>query len=554
MESKTVQFAVRDNNNLHKLELAKALLHTIEFDFTYFWEKCIEAGRAAKKSGRLPLDMVSSAKNIITGFHPYVEALIGSDFSEIVTDCIIEYICHSERITTDELWGRCISPKNLYEEAIFKRISEYKTDRAINQWGNIVRIQEYAKNKVSFIYDCGQDIIPQSKEAIHIRKEYFDLAFSVAANELGIQGSKLPSVRVASPALTPNAHFINAKTSKEIYRRFAEVLRLGGDMSVPEAKDCSRIGDKLAMEAYSYVRGMKRPDELDMKFISSALKFSAEPVYMPDSFKAVIDLEFDLMEENNIMLRKCESCGRYFIADGDSFYCNRVTSSGHTCREQYAAVYKAAAEAAEKSVIKAAAERRGQDVPEDIEKRSRKIYNILSKRVGKTMDDKEFDEWSKYLSDMKRNIKLGEASVEQLTEFLDYSDTLCGEDNGGEEKTAQGFQAFVPKERYTSDGDNIHIVYRHDEDNAPQQNNAQQNVPRGVTRVVSADDARIKPFRPQEFESVYDAFMAEHTTADSADASPEKPKKKQVEIKAPQWKRMTRAEAYGLTDDSEGKV
>ena len=34
MESKTVQFAVRDNNNLHKLELAKALLHTIEFDFT----------------------------------------------------------------------------------------------------------------------------------------------------------------------------------------------------------------------------------------------------------------------------------------------------------------------------------------------------------------------------------------------------------------------------------------------------------------------------------------------------------------------------------------
>ena len=187
MEAKIIQFAVRDNNNFFKLEIAKALLHLIEFDFTYFWEKCIEAGRIAKKTGRLPQPGVVSAKAAISGIHPYVEGLIGDDFSEIVTDCIIEYICHSERIGLEELWVRCISPKNLYEEAIFKRISEYKTGKAINQWGNIIKIQEYARNKVSFIYDCDEEIVPQPREILKVRKEYFDLAFSITANEKDIK-------------------------------------------------------------------------------------------------------------------------------------------------------------------------------------------------------------------------------------------------------------------------------------------------------------------------------------------------------------------------------
>ena len=514
MEAKTVQFAVKNNNDLFKLEPAKTLLHFIEFDFTYFWEKCIDAGRTAKKGGRLPQDAVAAAKAVIKGMHPYIEALIGDDFADIVTDCIIEYICHSERIDTEELWMRCISPKNLYEDAIFRRISKYKTGASINQWGNIVKMQEYAKNKAAFIYDSdGEDAIIPS-EIINTRKEYFDLAYSMAANELGIDGSKLPSVRVSSSALMPNATFINTAVSRTIYRRFAEILRLGEDMSSTAVRDCSNIKDHLAMEAYTFVRGMKRPDEADMLTAIENLKNNSCEVYMPDSCKAIIDLEFDLILRNGLVLRKCDNCGKYFAASDNSLYCDRINSSGETCRKQFGSIAAA--------IEEAAALKRESEIPPDLEKRSREIYDTLSKRVGRSMDEKEFDEWSRYLSDMERNLKSGEATIEQLSDFLDYSDTLATSD-------------LTAKANYTP--------YRP----APQ---PPKKTPE-LIRVVPAKKAEVKAFRPQEFDSVFDAFMAEHTSSGGSDAAPEKPAKAPVEIKPFQWKRMTREEAYGLKEGSD---
>lgn len=543
MEAKTIQFAVRDNNNFFKLELSKALLHLIEFDFTYFWEKCIDAGRAAKKTGRLPQNDVSNAKATVSGFHPYVEALINDDFSDIVTDCIIEYICHSERISLEELWVRCISPKTPYEEAIFNRISKYKTGKASNQWANIVRIQEYARNKTAFIYDCDDEQkVPLPYDILHTRKEYFDLACSVAANELGIQGDKCPSVKFGAPALMPNATFMNSKISREIYRRFSAAIEDGEDMTVPESKNCAYLKDKIAMNAYSIVRGMKRPDDPDMKFAVEELKDNAVEIYMPDSFKAVVDLEFDLMMKYNIVLRKCESCGRYFVAEGDSFYCSRINSSGKTCLEQYEEMCSSIAKAAENAVIEEVeevieeaveAEKKAGVIPAELEKRSQKIYNALYKRAGKGMEEKEFREWSRYLSDLKRNIKICEATVEEFEEFLDYSDKLCDEvKNAQKNKSAAKAEFNYPDNK----------------------NNAEAAAPKPEpVRVISAEEAEVKPYTPEAFDNLFDTFMSEHTAevSEPTDASPEKPTKKAVEIKAPQWKRMTRAEAYGLKDGED---
>ncbi|MGN0609887.1 MAG: hypothetical protein ACI4J6_11820 [Oscillospiraceae bacterium] len=562
MEAKIVQFAVRDNNNLFKLELYRTLLHFTEFDFTYFWERCIDAGRTAKKTGRLPQNTVANAKNVISGVHPYVEALINSDFSEIVTDCIIEYICHSERIGFEELWVRCISPKNLYEEAIFSRISQYKVGKAVNQWENIVRLQEYARNKLAFIYDCDGENSPQEEAVLRTRKEYFDLAYSMAANELGIDGEKLPSVRVSSPSLAPNATFMNAKVSKAIYRRFAEALRLGGDMSVPASKNCGLIKDRLAMDAYAYVRGMKRPAEIDMRFALEAFSGEAEEIYLPDSFKAVIDLEFDLIMKNGIVLRRCEDCGRYFAAYDDSFLCNRVNSSGMTCRQQFETLKAAIAEAAEaeRESHEAAAEEdrdKKQDaVPPELEKRGQKIYNALYKRVGKAMDEKEFREWSRYLSDMKRNIKTGEATTDQLAEFLDYSDRLCEEVKSAvkskspkkpefrypeepSEHTDQPTQQEQPERIVFADEDpemaHIHVPVEDDSVPLPE-----------IIKAASGAEVEVKPFRPETFDSAADAFIA-----GAFAAAEDRPKKKPVEIKTPQWTRLTREEAYGRREDGE---
>ncbi len=572
MEAKIIQFAVRDNNNIFRLELSKALLRLIEFDFTYFWEHCIEAGRIAKKNGRLPQNEVAGAKSIIAGLHPYVEADINGSFSDIVTDCIIEYICHSERIGTEELWVRCIAPKSLYEEAIFKRLSEYKTGKAINQWSNIVKIQEYAKNKVSFIYDCEEEIIPQSEKVLRARKDYFDLAYSIAANELGFPGSKQPSVRVAGYALMPNAAFVNTRVSRTIYRRFSEILKVGGDLSVSEGRDCSFIKDRLAMDAYDYVKGMTRPNEIDINTVIDFLKDGTDLVYMPDSFKAVVDLEFDLMMHYGIVLRKCESCGRYFTADGDGFFCERVNSSGFTCRRQNEIMKDAIAKAAEAAE---AEERPGvhtehtgetvsvshvirpepvtevlkpASVPPVLEKKGQKIYNALYKRVGKGMEEKEFREWSRYLSDMKRNLKTGEASVEQLEEFLEYSDRFCDEVKAAvKSKNSRKVEFRYPEtEKKKADAEeqlvfadsdpemaHIHVPVSLDDEEEPR-------------KITSAEGAELKPFMPEVFETVEDALAAKPAVKDPGgyeEVISEKSGKKAA-VKPPQWKRMTREEAY----------
>ena len=525
MENRIVRFAVNDNNNFYKIELSRTLLHFTEFDFTYFWEQCIEAGKAARKAGRLPQDIVSNAKSIICKAHPYIEACISTDFAEIVTDCIIEYICHSERISLEELWARCISPKNLYETAIFRRISEYKTNRAANRWTGIVRLQRYARDKIEFIFGPSEEEAVVTDEMIYTRKEYFDLAVSVAANELGCPANALPSVRLCTPANLPNAAFAVGKVSKAIYRRFSDELSQGQDMSQFESRNCSKISDWAAMEAYSYIKNMTRPSEVDMNYALEAMRENPSEVYLPNSLKSMLDLEFELMIRDKIYLRKCESCEKYFAPADNSTRCDRVNSSGKTCRMQYEEALAAEAEVNEpaKKPVEII-------VPSETEKRCQKLYNALYKRVGKGIDENEFKEWSQYLSNMKRNLKIGEATLNQLDEFLDYSDRLCDE----VKLATKNKTAHAPVEK----------TYEHSTPKPAAE--AQPKVPQFESSVVSAESVKIKPFEPQTFDTIFDAFAAGNEV--SEEVAPEKREKKHVEIKMPQWERLTREDAYGKKD------
>lgn len=555
MENRTVRFAVNNNNNFYKIELSKTLIHFIEFDFTYFWEQCIEAGRIARKTGRLPQHIISNAKTVIGRAHPYIEACIGSDYSEIVTDCIIEYICHSERIGLEELWARCITPKNMYESAIFRRVSEYKTNRATNRWTSVVRLQEYARNKVNFIFGNGTEKNAINAETVRIRKEYFDLAVSVAANELGCPVNAMPSVKMCTPATLPHAVFAVSKVSKAIYRRFSEALEQGQDMSYLEARDCSKIRDQVAMDAYNYVKNMSRPGELDMKFAMEAIRENPAEVYLPDSLKAAIDMEFELMAQREVYLRQCESCGRYFTVSDDNPRCDRVNSSGKTCRRQYEelceSIAMSAKTAAEEQLPEQAEEipaavpvpeqpKQERTVPAEVEKRSQKIYNALYKRVGRGIDENEFKEWSQYLSNMKRNYKIGEATMSQFEDFLDYSDRLCEEVKlAAKNKTphAPVENDFIPPK-----------TAPHTEAAAVPEK-PEPRVPQVEGTVVSSDSVEIKPFVPQTFDTLFDAFMAGYQQDGEEEVAPEKREKKQVEIKMPSWERLTREDAYGKKND-----
>ncbi len=575
----TVGFAVRDNNNFYKIDISKTLLYFTEYDFTYFWEQCIDAGRTARKTGRLPQNSVTNAKAIISKAHPYIEACMSTDYSEIVTDCIIEYICHSERIGLEELWARCISPKNMYESAIFRRISEYKTNRAMNRWSSIVRLQEYARNKIDFIFGPENGVTVLNDDVVRVRKEYFDLALSVAANELGCPAEALPSVKLCSPATIPSAAFAVGKVSKAIYRRFSEALAQGRDMSVLDGKNCSKIHDQAAMEAYAYVKNMTRPGELDMKFALETIKGNPAELYLPDSLKAIIDLEFELMYKRGIYLRKCENCGKYFTVDitsADEPRCDRVNSSGKTCRQQYEELCETIAvkarETAEEEKRSAAVETAAIDeqpeipaasvhatpvpaaavpasvpdvpkqeikVPKELEKRGQKLYNALYKRVDRGIDENEFREWSQYLSNMKRNIKIGEATISQFEEFLDYSDKLCEE----VKLAAKNKTVHAPVEK----------TYEHKHKAADAQQPVQlelSEINETAAVIPASEKVEVKPFVPQTFDSLFDAFMAGYAKENENDeVAPEKHEKKQVEVRLPQWEHLTREDAYGKKDN-----
>ncbi|MDE5992576.1 MAG: hypothetical protein K2G87_05950, partial [Oscillospiraceae bacterium] len=377
------------------------------------------------------------------------------------------------------------------------------------------------------------------------------------------------------------------KVSKSIYRRFSDELAEGSDLSAMEKRDCSKIRDQLAMEAYSYVKGMERPNEIEMNFALESFRETPAELYYPDSLKAAIDLEFELMVRNKIYMRKCENCGRFFTALDDNTRCDRVNSSGKTCRRQYEELVESitvearsslpqggenisaenleTANAAQISpvssvVIPPPEVREPVVVPKETEKRAQKLYNALYKRVNKGIDENEFKEWSQYLSNMKRNLKIGEATLKQYEEFLDYSDRLAKEvklasknktvhapvekpfgminsgNTAGNEVSDPKMPAEATAEKDISEDEFVEIAQLSEKIEKNSARNAvseSPKVPQVEGTVVSSDNVKVKPFTPQAFDSVFDAMRAGNSDGDDEE-SPKK-KEKSVEIKKPKW-------------------
>ena len=352
-------------------------------------------------------------------------------------DCIIEYICHSEDISLEELWARCITPKSLYEKSIFNRISEYKTCRGINQWSNIVRMQEYAKTKLAFIFDGSAE----NTAIYRARKEYFDLTFSVIANELGYRNEDMPYTKCYSPSLLPDAPFMMSGLAKNIVYRMESVIDSTEPVSYRRTKDILR--DRTALDAFSHIKQLSRPSDKEIRQVAEAFKAADCLIFQPVSLKAVIDLELDKMIEDSLFVQKCSECGKYFLRSYEytGTLCNRVNASGKTCRElarqpveepprgtgtapavsapEKAAVPASETEAHTPETAAASA------ISASIDMRCERVYAALSSKAGNNqLSVQEFEEWSAYLMNMKRNIELKELTVTELQDFLDYTEQM----------------------------------------------------------------------------------------------------------------------------------
>lgn len=215
-------------------------------------------------------------------------------------------------------------------------------------------------------------------------------------------------------------------------------------------------------------------------------------------------------------------------------------------------------------------------VPKETEKRAQKLYNALYKRVNKGIDENEFKEWSQYLSNMKRNLKIGEATLKQYDEFLDYSDRLAKEvkiagknktiyapvdkpydlnkSGGNSENTSDKTetQEENAKESEISEDEFVEIAELSEKIEKKAAGKAvpeAPKVPQVEGAVVSSDNVKVKPFTPQAFDTVFDAMQAGNDGGDEEISY--KKQDKHVEIKKPKWERISREEAFKDNDKDD---
>jgi hypothetical protein len=376
------------------------------------------------KTGEYRQEEAAEIRNSISGCHKYFEQNLRGVFEKIVIDCWVEYICRQNEIGVITLWNNYIPCRNDFEKAVFMRLSEYRHGHAINQWVNILKIQEYANIKIDFIF--GEKLKSSAEAAA--RANYFDLMFNVVANELGYDLNTTADNKVFTMGRTPNSPFIMSNVSREIVRNLLTDLRYGDDRKKSKSVKNEAVSDQIAMDAFSSMK-MFLPEQGD-NIVETMIKSLAEipmKVYMPTSLKAAIDLEIDVMIENGAFLQRCELCKDYYLRseEYDYDYCDRLSKGGRSCRDVM--------------VKKAGKESRA--IPSNIDaalinERCDRLYKEMSSRINIEFTQRDFSDWCKYMNTIRDNILSGAATFRDFENFAEYSRSMSFLP-GSEQRTAK---------------------------------------------------------------------------------------------------------------------
>lgn len=396
---RTLKLVGKNSNEIFTLRYPASLLDFCEYDFSYFAKHSIELCNESLKTGAPDLDRMAELRRDVQSAHCYIEHNIRTTYEKIVLDCWIDYVCRRDSISAGQLWNRFIRCKSDFEKVIFSRLCDFRYNRAINEWQNIVRVQDYARCKSDFIFVDG---IKSVEEAV-ARRNYFDLTFSVTAREMGCRIEDLGIIKTFSVGRVPTAPFLFPTVSKDIVRNVLADFDYSEDYS--DVGEYDEISDRIAMDAFSKMKAGLPKDLSNYGVVRGKMDSYAEKIYMPCSLKSAIDLEIDAMIENGEWLARCKRCGRYFLRDKDHphEYCSRFVPNGKTCLEIWEE------------------ENPKPTINEAMEKKCREVTDNMYARVDKTMSVKEYEYWHNYLEAMKQKVKNGEISPEELDNFLDYS-------------------------------------------------------------------------------------------------------------------------------------
>ena len=399
---RTLRLVSKTSNEIFMLRYPRSILNFCDYDLAYFAESAIAVCNDALRDGELDLGRVTDLRNSLKDAHVYIEHHLRTTYDKVVVDCWIDYLCRRDNVGTNALWNRFLKCKTAFEKTVFARLCDYRYNKGMNEWLNLVRVQDYAKNKISFLFSKN---IKGAEEAA-ARRNYFDLMFSVTAQELGCRIEELGVTQVFTVGRLPSAPFLFPNISKDIIRNVLTDFDYSEDYS--ENNNYGELSDQIAMDAFAHMkRGLAQ--EFDSYNISRTVNENTPTrIYMPCGLKAAVDLEIDALIESGGWLSRCRRCGRYFLRDSenDHDYCGLPNPGGKTCLE----IFKL--------------EHPDYRVSPDLEKQCREITDVMYSRVDKSMSLSEYESWKTYLDALKGKVDNGEIPAEELTRFISYSESL----------------------------------------------------------------------------------------------------------------------------------
>lgn len=400
---RVLNLAGKNSSEIFQLRYPFSLLSFCDYDLSYFAENAVAVCDEALRSGELDIDRVTDLRNSLRNMHVYIEHNLRTVYDKIVLDCWIDYVCRRDSIGTTGLWNRFIDCKTAFEKAVFVRLCEYRYNKGINEWLNLVRVQDYAKNKVYFLFSRELSGVEEASA----RRNYFDLMFSVTARELGCRLEDLGVTQVFSAGRVPSAPFMYPGISKDIVKNVLADFDYSDDYS--DIGQYDEMADQIAMDAFSHMKAGLEQEFNSYNMSRPAMENAPGKIYMPCGLKAAVDLEIDALLESGGWLARCKRCGRYYVKDADytEDYCSLPTTGGKTCLEIYEAEHP-----------------RSRVTPE-LEKQCAEIMDeMYARTTAGSLSIKEYDSWRLYLEAMKSKVNNGEIQPEDLRSFISYSRSM----------------------------------------------------------------------------------------------------------------------------------
>lgn len=421
MNLRKITLAKPDQGGLYTITAGETLVQFLAYDLSLFEEKCMELTYKSRTSGELDDRQVNVLNHMFIQCHPFCEAMFARMFSQIVLDCMIEFICDSEGAGLEELWARYISPQNSFEKRIFLRITDYKTGQAINQWVNLCRMQEYARKKVSFLFDTE----PVSADEYEMRARYFDMLFHLRANDLGYFSEDLPEIKRYNPSQIPHAPFVFHKMASSAMGMLRDAPAVN---TAKRPRQNSFMQDQACGEVLGYLEHIERPAHREARQLMEYYRDIPEEIFVTGSLKAVLDLELDRVLSLGLHFEKDNETGVYHTVLSDQALLEVPQEPKQQVRiqpepevlpepEPDSEALKEP-ETGQEQGAEASAEAEEASERQAVNNRCQSIYTALYMKIGKGLTEQEFEEWSRYLMRLRRNVLKKTATTEELNSFL----------------------------------------------------------------------------------------------------------------------------------------